>query len=316
VLEMKSKKASLSWLFLLLFLFFPSCGLGSFLQVHFIDVGQGDSIFIQTPKGKKILIDAGPHYQTNHPRNPFYYLKERFKPDKTFEIDLVIISHPHSDHYGGLKYLCQKGDESQPEFLLRGIFFTVDQPSSYKSFYSCLEQLIKKSQAFGQIWVRGPPLFEEEGLTFQVLHPKDRVATPNLNPNFDSAVILLSFKNVSFLFTGDAPKEVEREMPEGIQADVLKIGHHGSHTSSDPSFLRRIKPKDKIFYSVISAGMGNRHGHPHPQALENLQKLKNIKLYRTDLHGSIVFSTDGEDIKIEVSNPKEISEEDLWRPGG
>ncbi len=80
----------------------------SLLQLHFIDVGQGDSIFIETPKGKKVLIDAGSHSKGSDPSNPFHYLKEKFKPDKPFEIDLAIITHPHDDHYGGLKYLCQK----------------------------------------------------------------------------------------------------------------------------------------------------------------------------------------------------------------
>jgi competence protein ComEC len=317
---MKAKKLAPLWLSLLLLILFSSSGLASFLQVHFIDVGQGDSIFIETPKGKKILIDAGIHSQSNDPRNPFYYLKEKFKPDKTFEIDLAIITHPHQDHYGGLKYLCERQDESQPKFLIHGIYFTVDQPSSYKTFYPCLESLIKKSQAFGQIWARGPPPFKEEGLTFQILHPKDRIVTPNRNPNLDSAIILLSFKSVSFLFTGDAPKEVEKEIPDSLQTNVLKLGHHGSHTSSDLSFLKKVQPKDKIFYIVISANSqdgpaGRRYGHPHQETLETLQRLKNIKLYRTDIHGTIVFLTDGKIIQVEVSNPKEVSVDELWRPG-
>lgn len=318
---MKSKKAPILWLFLFLFLLFPSYGLASLFQVHFIDVGQGDSIFIETPKGKKILVDAGPHYQNDDPRNPFYYLKEKFKPTKTFDIDLAIITHPHADHYGGLKYLCQQKDEHQPDFLIHKIYFTVEQPSSYKSFYPCLESLIKKSQAFGQIWARGPPLLEEEELEIQILYPSDKIDKPSRNPNFDSAVILVTFKNTSFLLTSDAPKEVEKVIPDGIQADVLKLGHHGSHTSSDPSFLKKVQPQDKTFYIVISANSqdgaaGKRYKHPHQETLDNLKKLKNIKLYRTDLHGTIVFSTDGKNIQVEVTKPKEVSEERLWRPGG
>jgi len=314
---MKARKLA-SWLVFIAFLF-PTYGLASSLQVHFIDVGQGDSIFIQTPAGKKILIDAGPHYQNKHPRNPFHYLKEKFKPDKTFEIDLAIIAHPHEDHYGGLRFLCQK-DKPQPEFLLHKIFFTVEQPSSYKTFYPCLKSLIKKSKAPGQIWARGPPLLEEEGIRFEVIYSSNKIDRPSRNPNFDSAVILLNCKNVSFLFTGDAPKEVEKVIPDGIQADVLKVSHHGSHTSSDPGFLNKIQPKDKTFHVVISANSkdgaaGRRYKHPHQETLETLKEFKNIKLYRTDLQGTIVFSTDGESIQVEVSSPKEVSEEEMWKPG-
>lgn len=125
---------------------------------------------------------------------------------------------------------------------------------------------------------------------------------------------------MNFLLTGDAPREVEKVIPDGVHADVLKLGHHGSHTSSDLSFLKNIQRQGKILYAVISANSkdgaaGRRYKHPHQETLETLKKFEKIKLYRTDLHGTIVFSTDGEIIRAEVSNPKEASEEDLWKAG-
>lgn len=294
--------------------------LASDLQVHFIDVGQGDSIFIVAPSGKKILIDAGIHPGEKDKRNPFNYirgLKQDGKIDD-LQIDYAIITHPDRDHYVGFRYLCGK-DKDKGDFHIANLYYSVYEPNKNDSFWKCLQTLKLKMQDLGQISARGPPIDIGDDIEFTILFPFENLTTISKTKNDDSIVSRLKYKQVSFLFTGDAPTKVEKMLLDNdIQSTVLKVGHHGSKYSSDKDFLEIVKPNSGEFYAVISSnyhdGFGKRYGHPHKEALERLKTIGGVNLYRTDLHGTIIFKTDGLSINVETQK-KDIPEEKLWKPG-
>jgi competence protein ComEC len=303
---MKNKlKISIYSAFLLIFLFILT-GIPGNLQVHFIDVGQGDSIFIITPNNKTILIDAGIHSDGNDKRNPFNYirgLKDKEKI-KNLTIDVVFITHPDDDHYKGFNYLCKEQNGGQ-DFAIENLYYSVFDSKAYGKFWPCLESLIRKSTFASQISARGPPINPESEVELKVLHPFKKVIKPNPDKNDDSIVLLLQYQKTRFLFTGDASKKVERELlDQDIRSNVLKLGHHGSRSASDEEFLKKVKPLQGVFYIVISSndkdGKGKRFGHPHRETLETLKRLGDVNLYRTDLHGTVVFNTDGDALRVET----------------
>ncbi len=295
-------------------------GLASDLQVHFINVGQGDSIFILTPDGKKILIDAGIHSGENDAKNPFLYLrglKNKGKIDDLI-IDYAVITHPHDDHYGGFKYLCDPEKDRQ-DFYIAGLVYSVEDPRAYGRFADCLQDLALRAQIYGQISARGPPIELGGGVELTVLYPFEMVDSPARDKNEDSIVIKVRYGKFGFLLTGDASSKVERELfSEEIESQVLKLGHHGARTSSDPDFLNRVREGSKTFYAVISAddqdGKGKTYGHPHEETLERLRALKGIRLYRTDKHGHIMFTTNGKTIQVKTEKRVYLPWE-IWEPG-
>ena len=306
--------------FVFLFISFISTGLSGSLQVHFIDVGQGDSIFIITPNNKTILIDAGIHSGENDKRNPFNYIRSLKKGGKVrnLSIDYAFITHPDDDHYGGFNYLCKDPGGGQ-DFSIENIYYSVFESTAYGRFWPCLESLIRKSTHTSQVSARGPPINPDHEIELKVLHPFKKVIKRNPDKNDDSVVISLQHKNTRFLFTGDVSKKVERELlDQDLRSNVLKLGHHGSRTASDEEFLQKVRPPSEDFYIVISSndndGKGKRFGHPHRETLETLKKLGGVKLYRTDLHGTIIFNTDGNNVSVETQK-KNVSEDKLWKPG-
>ena len=313
--------------FLAIFLLLSFLGLphlfAADLQVHFIDVGQGDSIFIVAPSGKKILIDAGIHPGEKDKWNPFNYirgLKQDGKIDN-LQIDYVILTHPDRDHYVGFSYLCSKHKE-EDDFSIANFYYSIYEPKEPKEtdkFWQCLQSLKPKTRDLGQISARGPPIDIGEDIEFTILLPFENLTIASKTKNDDSVVSRLGYKQVSFLFTGDAPTKVEKTLlDKDIQTNVLKVGHHGSKYSSDEEFLRKLKPDSGDFYAVISSnyhdGLGRKYGHPHKETLQRLKALGGANLYRTDLHGTIIFKTDGLSINVETQK-KDIPEEKLWKPG-
>ena len=296
------------WLFVtLLFLLISfQTGYAADLEVHFINVGQGDSIFIKTPDDKTILIDASKHYTTQDKYNPFLYLKSL----NIDHLDAIFITHPHDDHYKGLKYLCNK--KGKKDFPDKAIYYSVDLGEEYGQFQNCFEEIINESEDFGQVSARGPPLKFGE-VIFTVLYPEEPIAEPNSNKNLDSIIMRMTYKNVSFMFTGDTEKKIEKTLTGDLKSTVLKVAHHGAQTATDINFLKAVNPE----YAVISCDdkdYGNTYGHPHKPTLDNL-KAQKVKLYRTDLHGTIVMKSDGD--KISVTTEKEILQESpkLWKAG-
>ncbi len=299
----------------------PCITISGSLEVHFIDVGQGDSIFIITPNGKTILIDAGIHSGEKDKRNPFKYirgLKDEGKI-KNLNIDLAFITHPHDDHYGGFKYLCREQGSGR-DFNIGNIYYSVFYSKAYGKFWLCLESLIRRATFSSQISARGPPISIDQDIDLKVLWPFQKVIKSSQDKNDDSLILSLKYQKTSFLFTGDASKKVERGLlDQDIRSNVLKLGHHGSRTASDEEFLNKVKPLSGPFYVVISSndkdGKGRRFGHPHKETLETLKNLGGIELYRTDLQGAIIMVPDGSLINVSTLKKEGVYDTKLWKPG-
>lgn len=256
---------------------FEHASRGNTLRVVFFDVGQGDSIFIETPSGKQVLIDGGPD------RNVLRRLAgEMGYWDRT--IDMVIATHEDKDHVGGL-----------PDVFNRysvGIFVrTENQGESLEA--NIIDELSKREGSEIVFARRGMEFDFGASTTLEILFP-DRDPTL-LESNTSSIVARLVYGESEFLLTGDSPKSVEEYLVsldrEGLQSDVLKLGHHGSRTSTSELLLDAVKPK----YAVVSSGKDNRYGHPHEEVTERLLELS-IPMFNTAEEGNIIFVTEGKEI--------------------
>ena len=244
------------------------------MTVAFLDVGQGDAIFITSPSGKQVLLDSGPNNQVLRELSEQISFYDR-------DIDILIASHPDSDHIGGF-----------PDVLGA---YEVDQ--YFDSGVSCdtalcdeLEKKIEEEGTNREVLTRGQIIDLGDGVFLQVLFP-DRDAT-NFENNLASLVIKLIYGETSFLLTGDSPQSIEEylTMLDGLSldVDVLKLGHHGSKTSTGEYFLGLTSPE----LAIISVGADNRYGHPNQEVLDLLNK-QEIKYLRTDEQGTILIQSDG-----------------------
>ncbi|WP_338834030.1 ComE operon protein 3 [Moorella humiferrea] len=254
----------------------PPPGDGRELKVHFIDVGQADSILIQTPAGKAILIDGGNNDDGIKVVN---YIKSH----GVKELAAVVATHPHEDHIGGL-------DSVIKEIPVAAVYMpnAVTTTRTFEDFINAV-----KASGATRIRARGGVKMDIPGLSVEFLAPNSN-SYDELN-NY-SAVLKIAYGNTAFLFTGDAETVSEEEMLSAgynLKADVLKVGHHGSASSTSAAFLKAVAPK----YAVISVGKGNDYGHPDPRVLERLQRA-GVKIYRTDEHGTVIIVSDGRNITI------------------
>lgn len=246
------------------------------LKVHFLDVGQGDSIFIELPTNETILIDASIKDASNKIIN---YLRE----ENVSKIDYVFATHPHSDHIGGMSAVIKTFDIGQI-YMPKAVTTT----KTYENLLLTIKDKNLKIKAAKA----GNTIIDTDDLKLVVLAP-NQDSYESLN-NY-SIVLKLTYKEKSFLFMGDAETLSEKEITGDIQADVLKVGHHGSRTSTSQAFLNKVNPS----YAVISVGLNNDYKHPHQEVIDRLEK-KNIKIYRTDQNGDIIFTTDGYNIDVKV----------------
>lgn len=257
------------------------------LQVHFIDVGQGDAIFIQAPGGENILIDGGEKDTANQVMN----LLDAQGVEK---LDFIIATHPHSDHIGGLVTILK--NYPVKHFYMPAVVHTTDT----------FDQLLDAVQQQG-IKISGAKCGVEiplKGVKAEFLAPN---AEDYENLNDYSAVLKLTYGEQAFLFTGDAQELSENEMlanGQNLQASILKIGHHGSSSSSSAAFLQAVSPQ----IAVISCGLQNDYGHPHREVLQRLVE-QDIQVLRTDLHGTITIKSNGKSITISV---KEAGGQKEW----
>ncbi len=253
------------------------------LRVHYLDVGQGDSIFIELPTHETMLIDASTKEYSN---GIISYIKNLGYS----KIDYVVATHPHADHIGGLTAVIKSFDVGKI-YMSNG----VNTGSTY-------EHLLKAIAAKGKKVTRakaGVSILNSKDLNINIIAP---VQDSYKGLNDYSAVIMLKYKNKSFLFTGDAEALSENQITANVKADVLKVGHHGSTSSTGDAFLKKVMPK----YAVISVGKGNDYGHPHQKTLTKLEKI-GCEIYRTDLQGTIVFSTDGNNLTVNQSTAVKIT---------
>ncbi|GAB4213883.1 MAG: hypothetical protein OHK0022_51600 [Roseiflexaceae bacterium] len=251
------------------------------LRVHFIDVGQGDSVLIETPDRRTMLIDGG-----NGGSGTLDYLRQQ----GIATIDVMVASHPHADHIGGLID------------VLRAMPVGVVRTSGASHTTGTFEQFLD-AIATAQVPFRDTKPGERialGGLAVEVL--RSVAEAPELNDT--SLVLRLEYGQVSFLFTGDAERPSEeqllREVPERLRATVLKVGHHGSATSSTPAFLEAVRPE----VAVYSAGRDNSYGHPHASTIEALEAV-GARVYGTDTNGTVVISSDGKTYRMTTSRSSE-----------
>lgn len=250
------------------------------MKVHYINVGQGDSSLIQV-NGKNMLIDCGPRSGKDE---LFSYLdKLNIK-----KLDYVIATHPHADHIGNMGDVIRKYEI--------GAFYAPKVTHTSKTFENMVEALKTKGLKINVIKKGTDSIDLGDGTRVTVYSPiKDEYKKGKEDDlNNYSPIMKVEFGSNSFLFTGDAEKEIEQEVLQekaDVKADVLKFGHHGSSTSTTEEFFNAVKPS----IGVICLAADNTYGHPHKETL-NLIKKNNLKVYRTDTDGDIVLVSDGQNI--------------------
>lgn len=245
------------------------------LAVHFIDVGQGDSVYIKLPDGRDMLIDAG---ETEDKGVVASYLADHGAES----LDFVVGTHPHEDHIGGLAYVLNRFGAD--------VLYMPDAYSSTKSFEELLDA-IEKNGTDTRIARKGVEIAKGEDYSVQILSP---VSKSYEETNNYSAVVRIEYGDTAFLFMGDAEKYAEQELLDShidLRADVLKVGHHGSSTSSHEDFVKAVNPS----VAVISSGKDNSYGHPHKEVVTLLDKL-DITTLRTDVLGTVVVGSNGSEI--------------------
>ncbi len=239
------------------------------LRVHFIDVGQGDAILIQSPGGENILIDGG-----ERQAGIMRYLKK----NKVKKLDVLVATHPHSDHIGGLIEVLQ--ETRVKKVLANGQIHTT------KTYEEFLEAIDKSGAEFHEAR-RGDEIIVGN-MTFKVLHPIQPFFE---DMNNNSIALQLLYNKVSFLFTGDIDEEAEQSIissANNLESTILNISHHASKKANSQAFLAAVSPEVAIY----TAGKDNPYGHPHRETIFKLKSM-NIRIYGTDINGTIIISTDG-----------------------
>jgi len=262
------------------------------LKVIFFDVGQGDAIFIEAPNGQQILVDGGPDstiLEKLGKEIPFW--------DRT--IDLIILTHPEKDHMQGLLDVLKRYEVEN--ILWTGV--ARDTPEFQEWMRLINEEKTQEgaeitiARAGQKICIGNCSRNDFERVRFDVLFPFDSLESQeSKNSNDSSIIVRLNYRDKSFLFLGDASVATEKKLIEkgiSVDSDILKVGHHGSKTSSDDKFIAEVSPEA----AVISVGKDNKYGHPHKEVLDTLGKY-GIKIFRTDNDGDIKIISDGKNYAV------------------
>ena len=300
LLPLKSKKYrwliyllfSLCFAILILYPFPPSSSKN--LKITFIDVGQGDSILVEFPGHKKMLIDGGGFPEETFDVgervvSPFLWRKGIKK------IEYLVLTHAHPDHLNGLKAIAQN-------FKIKNFWESAIplNDENYKKFKSLLSRFTRhKRLARGFSW-------QEGAARIDALHPQNLISEEGSIDNDHSLVLRFSFGQTSFLLPADIGSKAEGEILENgleIESQVLKSPHHGSNSSSSMAFLEKVAPR----IIIISVGEGNRYGFPDRDVLERYQKV-GAKVFRTDLHGAIEVFSNNQRVFIRTASGENFSE--------
>jgi competence protein ComEC len=261
------------------------------LRVTFIDVGQGDAALVDFPDGSAMLVDGGGLVGSPidvGERSVRALLDAR----RRTRLDAVVLSHPHPDHYLGLTSALSR---------VRPRAFWDTGQGEAEGLAGAYAGLLSALRARGVAVRRPPELCGSHalgGATVEVLAPCPNI-TVDQGANDNSFVLRIRFGERAFLLVGDAEHTEESALVDrlggagGLRADVLKVGHHGSRTSSTPTFVDAVAPR----VAVISCGVRNRFGHPHPSTVETLAR-SGARVLRTDRHGSVVVTTDGHSLDV------------------
>lgn len=256
------------------------------LEVTFFDIGQGDSIFIEAPNGNQILIDGGPDASV---------LSKLGKtlPFWDHSLDVLLLTHAHADHVDGLIEVLKRYH----------VGMIVESGEAYSTpDYHEWHRIIQEKNIPVTIAHEGEIIDAGGGVLLTMLSPfADANGVSFKNPHDANVSSRLSYGSTSVLLMGDAEKPMEyrliRENPDTLGSIVLKVGHHGSKTSSSQEFLDAIHPA----YAVISVGRHNRYGHPHLEVLDRLTS-SGIKIFRTDVNGDVLYESNGKDFSITAIN--------------
>lgn len=253
-----------------------------FLEVSFLDIGQGDATFIELPNGVQVLIDGGPDASILRELSSIMGFFDR-------SIDMVVATHPDKDHIGGLTAVLKRYEvgtilltENESETPISETFKTLVQNEGAKLVYA------RTGMEFGM-----------DGAVLTVLFPDRDPA--DLESNTSSIVLKLNYGSTNFLMTGDSPQAIEKYLVSlyggSLHSDVLKVGHHGSRTSTAEEFVAAVGPQ----YAIISSGKNNRYGHPHKEVLSLLGEL-GIKTENTADVGTITIASDGINVVLSTEN--------------
>jgi beta-lactamase superfamily II metal-dependent hydrolase len=258
-----------------------------FLKFVVLDIGQGDALYIESPTGKQVLVDGGPNNNLARalPRVVSQYDKH---------IDLLVVTNPDFDHYGGFIKLLDK--------------YKVDavlEPGTFNKYpaYTVLENKITEKQIPKMLARKGQVIDLGGGAHLDVIFPDRDVS--EMSSNDGSIVMKLVYGDTSVLLQGDSTAKIEQYLRDSVssttlQATILKAGHHGSRTSSTLGYVKIVNPK----WTVISSGKNNDYGHPHKETLETMKEL-GIPTYDTCNNGDLVFISDGKNFTFENKNPNE-----------
>lgn len=254
---------------------FPVSSAPKDLKVVFLDIGQGDSIFIESPSGLQMLIDAGQNKKVLEELSKVMSFDDR-------SIDVVLATHPDADHIGGIPFVFEQFDIDT---------YISTTNTSETATFKRVEDSVSDEEGVVRLRAKRGMFFDlGAGVIVTVLFPDRDVA--NEDSNDSSIIVLLSYGEIEFLLTGDSPQSVENYLVgldgEALEAEILKLGHHGSKTSTSKLFLDAVTPK----YAVISAGVDNRYGHPHKEVVD-LVAGQDITIRSTAENGAITFLSDG-----------------------
>lgn len=259
------------------------------LRVHFIDVGQGDAILLQAPTGT-VLVDAG-----WNDGKALSYLQDQ----EISRLDMIVATHAHADHIGGFM-------EILPAIEVNTIWYN-GQTHTTVTFERFIDAVLESGARYHEP-VRGETV-ELGRLVIEVLHPTESAADYDGHLHDHNIVLRARYGDVAFMLTGDAEAPVEAELIEAgldLSARVLKIGHHGSHSSTSPKFVAEVAPE----IAVYQAGEDNRYGHPHRETLETLAKA-GVMVYGADTHGTVIVTTDVQGLTVTTDRVSGIAEPEV-----
>ncbi len=247
------------------------------LCVAFLDVGQGDAIFIQSPDGHQLLIDGGRDNAVSRRLGELMSFTDR-------TIDYVLLTHPDSDHIAGLIPVLER---YQVDNIIR------TQNESDTDVWESMEETMGHEEAKVYFAKRGQIYDLGGGVLLEILFPN--IDPTNLESNTASIVARLVYGDTAFMLTGDSPQAIEEYLitldANSLKSNVLKAGHHGSRTSSAPEFVEVVAPS----YVVVSAGADNSYGHPHKEVLDTFNKA-GVEVLSTAEEGNVIFVSDGQTV--------------------
>lgn len=253
----------------------------NFLTVFFLNVGQGDGIYIETPNGNNMMIDAGPDARVLEELSKVMAFNRK-------DIGLILVSNPDKDHYGGFLDVLNYFDVG-----------TVIEPGtvSVTATYAEFERLVRKKGIEDLLAWRGMHVLLDKDVDLEIFFPERDVS--NFKINDGSIIAKLTYGNTCFILGGDATKLDELFMVskdrQKLDCQVLKVNHHGSKSSTSEDYVASISPE----IAIISLGKDNRYGHPHKETLNTLAKYE-VPVYRTDLNGMVTVRSDGSNIFVET----------------